>query len=284
MRFLACARPRSRRFANRSPRSGSARRRRRAPITRAASALADSGIIERVTDTSSILTAVAACTFFLWPAAGPPAQRDGGDRVLYLTFDADMTPGMVKRLRGGEQVVFYDARIIRFLHDHQVPATIFVSGLFAETYPEFIAGVARDPLFVIGNHGYQHAAFTPHCYGLPALQTDEQKVADLSHAQTALAAVAGYAPTRFRFPGLCRSPRDDELVRRAGLTVDTPTIVAGDAFARDARAIVRAVMRQAQDGGVVLFHLGGPNAPVTLDALRALVPVLSAQGYHFGRR
>jgi peptidoglycan/xylan/chitin deacetylase (PgdA/CDA1 family) len=233
---------------------------------------------------------LAACALVLGPAdrwlAGPPGQGHdrGGARTLYLTFDADMTPGMLKRLRAGEVALFYDPGIIAFLHENHVPATIFVTGLFAETYPGFVAALARDPLFAIGNHGYLHAAFTAHCYGLPVLRTDQEKAADLAHAQTVLSGVAGYPPTRFRYPGLCRGPGDDELVRRAGLTVDVPTVVAGDAFAHNARAIVRSVLRQARDGGVVLFHLGGPNAPVTLDALRALVPALTSRGFTFRQR
>jgi peptidoglycan-N-acetylglucosamine deacetylase len=202
-------------------------------------------------------------------------------RRLYLTFDADMTPGMVRRLKSGAVSTWYDERIVEFLHERKLPAVIYVSGLFAETYPELIRRLSKDPLVTIGIHGYSHAAYTAHCYGLAALKTDKDKRADLVHARDAIASVAGHAPVLFRYPGLCHDDHDDELVREAGLKVDTPTVIAGDSFNSNVDAIVRQVLRQARAGGTVLFHLGGPNAPATLDALERVVPALERKGYEF---
>ena len=58
------------------------------------------------------------------------------------------------------------------------------------------------------------------------------------------------APTRFRYPGLCHDAHDDAIVGRLGLTIDQPTIVAGDPFTRNTAGIVRDVLRRAKDGAV----------------------------------
>jgi peptidoglycan/xylan/chitin deacetylase (PgdA/CDA1 family) len=203
---------------------------------------------------------------------------------LYLTFDADMTPAMVRRLKTGAVAVWYDERIVEFLHEKQVPAVIYVSGLFAETYPDLIRRLSKDPLVTIGVHGYSHAAYTRHCYGLAVLSTDKEKRADIVRARDAIAAIAGRVPQLFRYPGLCRDDHDDQLVREAGLTVDTPTVIAGDSFNRHVEAIVRQVLRAAKDGDTVLFHLGGPNAPATLEALQQIVPALEQKGFEFAPR
>jgi peptidoglycan-N-acetylglucosamine deacetylase len=216
--------------------------------------------------------------------AGDAQTRHKTSGTLYLSFDADMTPGMLRRLRSGEVASWYDPAIVQYLRDNEIPAVIFVSGLFAETYPDLIERLARDPLFAIGAHGYRHAAFTANCYGLPFLHTDAERLDDLTHARDTIARITGRAPTLFRYPGLCRDAHDDALVRQAGLTVDTPTVVAGDSFNHDVDAIVRQVIRQARDGGTVIFHLGGPNAPVTLEALKRVVPELRKQGYEFARK
>jgi peptidoglycan/xylan/chitin deacetylase (PgdA/CDA1 family) len=214
-------------------------------------------------------------------AAGAAAAAGAGapPKALYLTFDADMTPGMLKRQQSGAVASWYDPAILGFLRDSRVPAVIFVTGLFAEANPALVAGLARDPLFVVGVHGYGHAAFTRSCYGLPVLRTDVEKRADIARARDAIARLTGKPPRLFRYPGLCRDRHDDELVREAGLAVDTPTIISGDPFNPDADAIVRQVLKRAAPGGTVLFHLGGPNAPSTLDALRKLVPELRKRGY-----
>ena len=211
-------------------------------------------------------------------AAGAPPK------TLYLTFDADMTPGMLKRQKSGAVASWYDPAIVDFLREDRVPAAIFVTGLFAEANPELVAGLARDPLFVVGEHGYGHAAFTMHCYGLPALRTDAEKRADILRARDAITRLTGKPPRLFRYPGLCHDRHDDQLVKEAGLAVDTPTIVSGDPFNRDVDAIVRQVLKRATPGGTVIFHLGGPNAPSTLEALRKLVPELRKRGYELAMK
>jgi len=66
--------------------------------------------------------------------------------------------------------------------------------------------------------------------------------------------------------------------------VDDPNVVAGDSFNPNVDAIVEQVLRQAKDGGTVIFHLGGPNAPSTLAALRKVVPALEQRGYVFSAK
>jgi peptidoglycan/xylan/chitin deacetylase (PgdA/CDA1 family) len=215
------------------------------------------------------------------PASPPRIPPPGPQGTLRLTFDADMTPGMLRRLRAGSVASWYDPAILDYLWEHQLPATIFVTGLFAEAYPDLVSRLARDPLVVIGVHGYRHAAFTDSCWGLPVLRTDAEKLDDLTRARDTVAELIGRPPQLFRYPGLCHDAHDDALVRQAGLTPDTPDIVSGDAFSHDADAVVEQVLRLARGGGTVIFHLGGPNAPVTLDALKRVVPALGKMGYEF---
>ncbi len=231
-----------------------------------------------------IRAARAAVLAMLAAGAAAAAGAVGPPRTLYLTFDADMTPGMLKRQQSGAVRSWYDPAIIDFLRENQVPAAIFVTGLFAEANPELVASLARDPLFVVGVHGYGHAAFTPRCYGLPTLRTDAAKRADIARARDTVARLTGKAPELFRYPGLCHDRHDDELVKEAGLAVDTPMIVSGDAFNRDVDAIVWQVLKRAAPGGTVVFHLGGPNAPATLEALRKLVPELRKRGYELAMK
>jgi peptidoglycan-N-acetylglucosamine deacetylase len=218
------------------------------------------------------------------PALGSGLQATGPRHTLRLTFDADMTPGMVKRLRAGAVASWYDPAILDYLRDNHLPAVIFVTGLFAETYPDLVGRLAGDPLFTIAVHGYAHAAFTSDCYGLPSLGTDAEKLDDLTRARDTVERLTGRRPTLFRYPGLCHDAHDDALVRQAGLIVDTPDVVSGDAFNHDVDAIVRQVLTRAKNGGTVLFHLGGPNAPATLAALTRVVPALRKLGYEFTAR
>ncbi len=209
------------------------------------------------------------------------ASSNAANKTVYLTFDADMTPSMKKRLEEKKVRAWYDPALIAYLRQEDVHATIFVTGMFAETYQSLIAGLAKDDRFSLQNHSYDHSGFEFPCYGLNELKTDDQRRAEVSETQSILTRLTGKAPTLFRYPGLCKNAHDDAIVTSQGLRINDGNLVSGDAFNRNADGIARRVISSAKDGSVVVMHLGGPNAPATTDALRKIVPALRAEGFAF---
>jgi peptidoglycan/xylan/chitin deacetylase (PgdA/CDA1 family) len=209
------------------------------------------------------------------------ARPAGAAKVVYLTFDADMTPAMKKRLEEKKVLAWYDPALIEYLRKEDVAATVFVTGMFAELYPSLITDLAKDDRFSIQNHSYDHSGFESPCYGLNELKSDDQRRAEITKTQDILHALTGKLPTMFRFPGLCKNAHDDATVISLGLKVNDGNLVSGDAFARDAARIAKHVVDAAVDGSVVVMHLGGPNAPATAEALRMIVPSLRAKGFNF---
>jgi Polysaccharide deacetylase len=82
-------------------------------------------------------------------------------KIVALTFDADMTPGMLRELKNGKVASWYNEKVIAALRQQQAPATLFLTGLWIETYPDATKQLAADPLFELGNHSYSHGAFHP---------------------------------------------------------------------------------------------------------------------------
>lgn len=204
---------------------------------------------------------------------------DFGPRVA-LTFDADMTPKMKKDLIDGRVKSFYDRRIVRTLRDAHASATIFMTGMWAEIYPDIVADLAHDPLFEIANHSYDHAAFSEPCYGLSALKDVAAKREEVRKTQEILTGLTGYVPKYFRFPGGCATKADRDLVNEMGLRVVDWDVVSGDSYLRDASAIARQTLLHVSDGSIVVMHFhGGPTAPKTGDALPEIVRVLKERGY-----
>jgi len=215
---------------------------------------------------------------FLLLSSLPLATRA---QTVALTFDADMTSGMLKRLESGSDKSFYNAEILYVLKREKVPATIFLSGLWAEKYPQAVKDMADDSLFEIGNHSYSHRGFTKNCYSLPSLP-DQQKRADLIKAQKVITKLSGRTPTLFRFPGGCYSTNDAKLVDSFNLEVIGWTLASGDAFNNNTQAIVKNVLQKATDGSIIVFHLsGGRYAPKTADALKIIILELKKRGYKF---
>jgi peptidoglycan/xylan/chitin deacetylase (PgdA/CDA1 family) len=218
-------------------------------------------------------------------AAAPAGVIDHGPRahrVIALTFDADMTRPMLAQLRSGKVKSWYDRRIVAYLRATRTPATIFLTGLWTREYPAAVRSLARDPLFELENHSWDHAAWSARCFGLPSVRTRAQKVAEVRGAAAEIEHVTGRVPRYFRFPGGCYDRSDVGLVESLGERVIGWDDVSGDAFQPDPKPIVWQTLHYAQPGGIVVMHLmGAPNAPATYDVLKQVVPELRRRGYRF---
>ncbi|MEV6696331.1 polysaccharide deacetylase family protein [Streptomyces sp. NPDC051453] len=203
------------------------------------------------------------------------------DRTVALTFDADMTADEGPRAAAGEH--FDNPALIATLRRLKVPATVFMTGRWAEQYPAEAKSIGSDPLFEVANHSYSHYAFTGACYGLPTMPPAQMR-SDVERAFTAFrkAGVKRTVPY-FRFPGGCY---DKEVLRKlipAGVTAVQWDVVSGDAFATDSAAVARQVLDGVRPGSVVVMHCTRSAAPATEAAVRAVVPKLRERGYRFVR-
>lgn len=169
--------------------------------------------------------------------------------------------------------------IMSWLRDHDVPATIFMTGASVDstTAARQVISVinARPDLFDLGNHSYSHPDMTT----LSAAQVTDE----LRRAEAAIAAWANQSPRPlFRLP---YGAWDGEVLAGAGAagyrwtvmwdvdTIDWKPISDGGPSAAQ---IVAKVVGRAQGGSIVLMHLGGYE---TVDTLPGIVAGLRARGY-----
>ncbi|MFI5857587.1 polysaccharide deacetylase family protein [Streptomyces parvulus] len=216
------------------------------------------------------------------PAGLTPVFEHGprtAGKTIALTFDADMTADQGPRAASGER--FDNPGLISTLRRLEVPATVFMTGRWAEEYPDEARSIGRDPRFEIANHSYSHYAYTDDCYGLPTVSRDRMR-SDLERAYTAFrkAGVPDAMPY-FRFPGGCYGRAALKELTAAGVTAVQWDVVSGDAFATDADAVAREVLDGAKPGSVVVMHCTRSAAPVTEEAIRTIVPALRERGYRF---
>ncbi|QDY79588.1 polysaccharide deacetylase family protein [Streptomyces qinzhouensis] len=204
-----------------------------------------------------------------------PADRSA--KTVALTFDADMTADQGPRAARGEH--FDNPALIDTLRTLSVPATVFMTGRWAEEYPEQAKSIGADPLFEVANHSYSHHAFKEPCYGLPALAAPDMK-ADVDRAFAAFrtAGVRRVVPY-FRFPGGCYDETALRALGPAGVTAVQWDVVGGDAFATDPDAVAEQVLKGVRPGSVVVLHCTRSAAPTTEAAIRTIVPELRRRGY-----
>jgi peptidoglycan-N-acetylglucosamine deacetylase len=222
-------------------------------------------------------------TLFPPRADGLPVVVESGprdSRRIALTFDADMTPHMLRRLETGETASYYNAHLISELRRLHVPATLFLTGLWMQRYPEVTRELAADPLFELGTHTWEHRAFTADCYGLsqvPALEMPDEVI----RAQRLLEELAGNRATKlFRFPGGCFDEAALRATAPSGVTVIQFDVAGGDGFQSEAGPIIRTVVDGVRSGSIVVLHMNGGNtSPRTAEAVGPIVEQLRAKGY-----
>ncbi len=192
-----------------------------------------------------------------------------------------MTSQMLEDLEAKRVESWYERRIIRTLRKTRTPATLFLTGLWAKVYSRETSSLASDGLFEIASHTFDHLAWTGDCYGLPTVEGDEAKRAEVTRTARILERLSGRPPRYVRFPGLCHEQADLEIV--AGLEEQAVDgIGSGDAFQEDPAAIVSSTLEQVRPGSIIVMHMmGGPNAPATAAALKELIPALRERGFRF---
>ncbi|MEU9163181.1 polysaccharide deacetylase family protein [Streptomyces sp. NPDC048424] len=201
------------------------------------------------------------------------------DKTVALTFDADMTSDQGPRAADGEH--FDNPQLISTLRTLKVPSTIFMTGRWAEEYPDQAKAIGTDPNFEIANHSYSHHAFKSPCYGLPALDGAAAR-ADVDRAFAAFrkAGAVNTVPY-FRFPGGCYDDQALRALSTAQVTAVQWDVVSGDAFAKDPDAVAEQVLNGVKPGSVVVMHCTRSAAPVTEEAIGKIVPELRKRGYRF---
>ncbi|MYR16111.1 polysaccharide deacetylase family protein [Streptomyces sp. SID724] len=212
------------------------------------------------------------------PTSGGAAGR-AAEKVVALTFDADMTADQGPRAAGGER--FDNPELIALLRRLKVPSTVFMTGRWAEEYRAQAKAIGTDQLFEIANHSYSHHAFSSPCYGLPVVGKDTMaREVERAFAAFRRAGARNVVPY-FRFPGGCYDDTALRALAPAGVTAVQWDVVSGDAFATDADAVAEQVLDGVRPGSLVVMHCTRSAAPATEAAVRRIVPELRERGYRF---
>lgn len=223
--------------------------------------------------------------------ADKTAISQGSDQIIWhgprnvkevaLTFDADMTPVMVDWLHSGQVSSYDDTRITGYLEQNKIKATIFLTGLWIQSYPQETKELADTSLFEFENHTYDHPSMAGYCFDQPQVPQSEYPY-EIEQTQKLIQQYTHQTPKYFRFPGGCYDQADLDLVKKEGLTTVHWDAVANDGFNASAGQIEQNVLSEAQNGSIIVLHIGGtPNTPATAAALPVIVTTLKKEGYQF---
>lgn len=203
-------------------------------------------------------------------------RRDpGGDKdhkVMAFTFDAC-----------GGRNDGYNEKLIAYLRREQIPATLFVTGLWIEKNRETFAELAKDPLFEIENHGLLHRLCSTEgrtMYGVHATRDLGDVVDEMELGARRIGELTGRRPVFFRSATAYTDELSLKVAGRLGMEVVSYDILSGDAMRASAKTMSRNILKGARHGAVVIMHFNHPAWP-GLEALELSVPELRRRGYNF---
>ncbi|MDO7848799.1 polysaccharide deacetylase family protein [Hymenobacter sp. M29] len=197
-------------------------------------------------------------------------------RIIALTFDAC----------GGPHGSGYDADLVDYLRREKIPATLCVSGRWIDRNLATFRELARDPLFEIANHGFNHRPCSidgESEYGIRGTPDAADAFDEIEANRRKIQAITGRAPRFFRSATAFTDEACARLARQLDVTMFSFDVLSGDAVAGTPKeAITENVVKGARPGAIVIMHFNRP-AWNSAEALRDIIPVLRAQGYQFAR-
>ncbi len=207
-----------------------------------------------------------------------PSRKDtakNGDlKVMALTFDAC-----------GGRHSGYNAALIDYLRREQIPATLFVSGIWLEKNKSTFAELAKDPLFEIENHGLMHRLCSTEgrtMFKVHATRNLSDVIDEMELGARRISGLSGRRPLFFRSATAYTDELSLKVAKRLGMEVVSYDILSGDASKASAKTMEKNILKGARHGAVVIMHFNHPEWHEK-EALEMAVPELRKRGFSFAR-
>ena len=203
---------------------------------------------------------------------GVKTRLDTDQKVLALTFDAC----------GGPKGSNYDGKLIQYLENEKIPATLFFSGKWMDANPDILQALSRNPLFEIENHGLNHkpcSAMGRSAYGIRGTKNIREIFDEIELNGLRIQTMTGSKPKYFR-PGAAYS--DDVCVEMANvLGYEVVNFsVRGDAGATYSKKQVKEALLHSAPASIILMHMNHPEGQ-TAEGLMEAIPELRKRGFRF---
>jgi peptidoglycan/xylan/chitin deacetylase (PgdA/CDA1 family) len=186
----------------------------------------------------------------------PPLPEPPASYKIAITFDDGPRP-------------YYTEQLLNMLRANNVRATFFVVGNQIKTYP----GLLR----LISGAGHEVEVHTLTHRNLTFLSVSEIRN-ELFNTAELIRGISGQRSVYFRPPGGQYNAKVVKVAESLNMSMVLWTVFPKDHEEDDQSVIIKRVLAQATDGGVILFHLG--REP-TYEALQAVIKVLRDRGYRF---
>ncbi len=143
----------------------------------------------------------------------------------------------------------FSTEIVNYLQREHIPATFFVSGLWAEHCQDGLKQLAETPYFQIGLHGYHH---------WKSSELTEQVIAsEIERTQSTIAQMGYQSQPFFRPPyGRDCPPKLVKVAKSLGVLTVMWDVVSGDPNPRNTAAVLEhRVGTLTRNGSIIIMHV-----------------------------
>lgn len=155
--------------------------------------------------------------------------------------------------------------LLDYLHEQNIPAMFFPTGLRLEMFPDFVKKATRLG-YSFGNHTYDHAEM-PHI-------TQKHRERTIRRQHELLLSQGSIAPVWFRYPSGKRNRKITRTLESLGYVgIADWDAFSGDIFKKPPEHAFRIMRRvlKTQDTAVVLFHDCSPGVVTRVRKFVSLV-------------
>jgi peptidoglycan/xylan/chitin deacetylase (PgdA/CDA1 family) len=198
------------------------------------------------------------------------------EKYVAFTFDAC----------GSEKGNGYDKELIDFLHQENIPATLFISGKWIDRHFDTFLSLSMDTLFEIENHGLHHQPCSMNGKSVYGIRGTANCADAFDEMEANALKIESITKTRPRYYRSGTAYIDEACVRMAGklgIKVISYQVLSGDAVAFTPDSVIeKNVIKNVKPGAIVIMHFNHPEWN-TYEAMRKIVPRLRHLGYKFAR-
>lgn len=167
---------------------------------------------------------------------------------------------------------YFDMKIIGFLLQERIPATLFVSGKFAKRNQREIKALATFPFLEFENHSVNHRQ---HMERL----SEKEMIQELD--DSFLQKLTGKKTRFFRFPGGNYDRRAVQIVERRNYKIVHWSFASGDADKKITPPMLSTwVLTKTRPRSILIFHVNGRGYSTGV-ALPGIVYKIKQRGYRF---
>ncbi|MBU9713779.1 polysaccharide deacetylase family protein [Evansella tamaricis] len=193
-------------------------------------------------------------------------------KVIALTFDAC----------GGPYGSGYDEKLISFLREEQIPATLFINARWIHENEEIFIDLSKDELFSIENHGTEHLPLSIHgktAWGISGTTSVNEVINEVMDNQYLIFEITGRYPSFFRSGTAFYDDISVQIVEDLGMKAVNYDIL-GDAGATFSAEQVKNALIHSNPGSIALLHMNQPSSGTAQGVIDA-IPLLKERGFKF---